>query len=237
MHRLGFVEKELPQLLEILESQESIAVASVFTHLATADCPDEDEYTFAQLKTFDRCYDMFEQRLPYYVQKHILNTAGIERFAMERTDDMVRLGIGLYGIDPLDKENKNLRTVAKLTTIITAMREWTPDITIGYSRRGVLERPSVIATLPIGYADGLNRHLGNGRASFMINGHRAPTVGNICMDSCMIDITGIPCSIGDTVEIFGPNVPVSELADILDTIPYEVLTSVSVRVKRVYYRE
>ncbi len=237
MHRLGFVESELPRLLEILEGQEVITVASVFTHLATADCLDEDAYTLSQLATFDRCYNMFEQSLPYYVQKHILNTAGIERFARERTDDLVRLGIGLYGIDPLEKDNKNLRTVAKLTTIITAMREWSPDTTIGYSRRGVLDRPSVIATLPIGYADGLNRHLGNGRASFFINGHRASTVGNICMDSCMIDVTDIPCAIGDTVEIFGPNVPVGELADILDTIPYEVLTSVSVRVKRVYYRE
>ncbi len=237
MHRLGFVEKELPKLIEILENQEIIRVASVFSHLATADCLDEDEYTCRQLATFDRCFDMLAERLPYYMEKHILNTAGIQRFGMSRHDDMARLGLGLYGIDPLEGINRKLRPVAKLTTIITALRTWPEGITVGYSRRGTLARESVIATLPIGYADGLNRHLGNGNASFYVNGHRAPTVGNICMDSCMIDVTGIQCSIGDTVEIFGPNVPVTELASILDTIPYEVLTSVSVRVKRVYYRE
>lgn len=237
MHRLGFIESELPKLLEILENQNVIRVASVFSHLATADCLDEDDYTHMQLDGFDRCYDVIASRLHYHIDKHVLNSAGIQRFAEGRNDDMARLGIGLYGIDPVDGLNKNLRPVAKLTTIITSMRTWPKGITVGYSRRGTLDRESVIATLPIGYADGLNRHLGKGAASFFINGHRAPTVGNICMDSCMIDVTGIPCGIGDTVEIFGPNVPVTELAGVLDTIPYEVLTSVSTRVKRVYYRE
>ncbi len=237
MHRLGFIEEELPRLLDIILAQHYIRVESVFSHLATADCTDQNEYTMHQLELFDRCYDIISNRLPYHVKKHILNTAGIQRFADGRNDDMARLGLGLYGIDPVEGISRNLRTVARLTTIVTALRRWPGDTSIGYSRRGYLKSPSVIATIPIGYADGLNRRLGNGRASFMVNGHRVPTVGNICMDSCMIDVTGIECSIGDTVEIFGPDVPVTEIAGVLDTIPYEVFTSVSTRVKRVYYRE
>lgn len=240
MHRLGFVENELPRLLDILSDQTTVSVATVFSHLAAADCPGDpalDSYTFMQLDTFDRCAEKISERLGYYVPKHILNTSGIERFGKSRDDDFVRLGIGLYGIEPIKSDSSDLRPVSKLTSIITAIRHWPAGTTVGYSRKGVLTRDSVVATLPIGYADGLNRHLGNGRAEFYLNGYRCPTVGNICMDSCMIDVTDVTCSIGDTVEIFGNNVLVTELSDIIDTIPYEVLTSVSDRVKRIYYRE
>lgn len=238
MHRLGFIEEELSELIEILTSQKTVRVESVFSHLSSADDPEKDVYTMMQFEKFDRCYDRISASLDYYIQKHILNTAGITRFASLRPDDdLVRLGIGLYGIDPLNPESTELRPVSSLTTIITSLRSWPTGVAIGYSRRGELTRPSRIATLPIGYADGLNRHLGNGNASFLVNGHLCPTVGNICMDSCMIDVTDAQCTIGDTVEIFGCDVSVNGIADTLDTIPYEVLTSVSDRIKRIYFRE
>ena len=151
---------------------------------------------------------------------------------------MVRLGIGLYGANTLPADiEQPLRVVSTLRTVITSIRHWPAGETIGYGRRGVLTRPSRIATIPIGYADGMNRHFGRGAISVMVNGKEAPTVGNICMDACMIDVTDIDCKVGDSVEIFGPNAPLQRLADVLDTIPYEVLTSISPRVKRIYYRE
>ena len=157
----------------------------------------------------------------------------------ERQYDMVRLGIGLYGISPLPYEATNvmLRTVAKLSTTIISLKRWPAETTIGYSRRGVLERESVIATVPIGYADGIDRHFGRGNARFVVNGHQCPTVGNICMDLCMIDVTDANASVGDRVEIFGPEAPIEMLAETLDTIPYEILTSVSPRIHRIYFRE
>ena len=151
---------------------------------------------------------------------------------------MVRLGICLYGVATMDiPQMRGLKLVSSLHTIIISIKEWPAGTSIGYGRRGKVDRSSVIATIPIGYADGLNRHLGNGHSCVWINGHRCPTIGNICMDACMIDVTGVDCKVGDVVEIFGENIPVSELSDVLDTIPYEVLASVSTRVKRVYYRE
>lgn len=151
---------------------------------------------------------------------------------------MVRLGICLYGIPTVnDGSQDELRPVSSLHSVIISIKEWSVGTTIGYSRKGVLTRNSRIATIPIGYADGIDRHLGNGNAFVLVNGHRCPTVGNICMDICMIDVTDVDCNVGDAVEIFGENVTVMELASRLDTIPYEILTSVSQRVKRVYYRE
>ena len=157
----------------------------------------------------------------------------------ERQYDMVRLGIGLYGINPLPPEatGLKLRPVARLTTTIISLKNWKPSTTIGYSRRGVIERESVIATVPIGYADGIDRHLGCGHAKFVVNGHLCPTVGNICMDLCMIDVTDADACIGDRVEIFGPEAPIEHLAEALGTIPYEMLTSVSPRIHRIYFRE
>lgn len=237
MHRVGFVEEELPDLLRAMAATDRLRAASVFSHLATADCLDMDDYTEMQLEVFERASGRIVSALPYKVKRHILNTAGIMRFPRHHYD-MVRPGIGLYGISPVPEDVPHLHTVAALRTSIVSIRHWPAGTTIGYGRRGVLTRPSVIATVPIGYADGVNRHLGRGAASFIVRGRKAPTVGNICMDQCMIDITDIPdAQIGDSVEVFGPQNPVTGLAEILDTIPYELLTAVSPRVKRIYFRE
>lgn len=237
MHRMGFTEDELPALAARLRGCRQVRAASVFSHLATADCPDMDDYTLTQLERFARYTDYLRRESGVEFKRHILNSAGILRFPQYHYD-MARLGIGLYGANTLPPEmEKPLDTVSTLRTVVIAVKERAKGETIGYARRGVLERDSVIATIPIGYADGMNRHFGNGHSKVWINGHLAPTVGNICMDACMIDVTGIPCKPGDAVEIFGPHIPVQQLADILDTIPYEVLTSVSPRVKRIYFRE
>ncbi len=237
MHRLGFLEKDLPEVIDILRRQKVIRPASVFSHLAVADEPSQDEYTRRQFELFDRCADILQGGFRHHIMRHILNSTGISRFP-EHQCDLVRLGICLYGIKTMtDGSQDGLRQVSSLSTTVISIKEWPAGTTIGYGRRGVLHRESRIATIPVGYADGVNRHLGNGNMRVLINGHRCPTVGNICMDACMIDVTDADCRVGDRVEIFGDNIPVSEIAETLDTIPYEVLTSVSSRVKRVYYRE
>lgn len=237
MHRLGFLEKDIPELVAILVSQNAVSPRSVFSHLATADCLDMDDYTLMQLETFDRCCSKLQAGFNHRILRHILNSAGITRFP-EHQYDMVRLGICLYGIPVLPNDmHGDLRPVSSLHSVIISIKEWDAGTTIGYSRKGVLHRRSRIATIPIGYADGLNRHLGNGNTHVFINGHRCPTIGNICMDACMIDVTDTDCEVGDAVEIFGNNISVIEIANKLGTIPYEVLTSISTRVKRIYYRE
>ncbi len=237
MHRMGFVEEELPEVMRILNSTEAVSIASAFSHLATADCLDMDSYTRLQLERFESFteYMLSHSRTPFL--RHILNSAGIVRFP-EYHYDMARLGIGLYGVNTLPPEvEAPLSVVSTLRTVIIAIRDWKKGESIGYARRTILERDSRIATIPIGYADGMNRHFGRGNIKVKVNGKDAPTVGNICMDACMIDVTGIDCREGDAVEIFGPSASVDRLSDLLDTIPYEILTSVSPRVKRVYYRE
>lgn len=237
MHRLGFLEEDMPELISILLSQDAIIPRSVFSHLAAADDPEMDEYTMMQFDYFKRCSDMLQSGFNHHILRHILNSTGITRFP-EMQYDMVRLGICLYGIKTMhDGSQDNLRPVSSLHSVIISIKEWEAGTTIGYNRRGVLTRHSRIATVPIGYADGLDRHLSNGNTSMMVNGHRCPTVGNICMDICMIDVTDVECKVGDTVEIFGDNIPVEELSSTLKTIPYEILTSISSRVKRVYYHE
>lgn len=237
MHRMGFVESELPELMDILASTKAVKAKTVFSHLATADCPDMDDYTELQLSRFAKYTDYMLSRSEYPILRHILNSPGILRYPQYHYD-FARLGIGLYGANTLPPEmEKPLAVVSSLRTVIIAIREYGAGETIGYGRKGLLERPSKIATLPIGYADGMNRHFGRGNISVLVNGKEAPTIGNICMDICMIDVTGIDCEVGDSVEIFGPNMPLQRLADTLDTIPYEILTSVSPRVKRLYYRE
>ncbi len=237
MHRVGFLEEELPQLINRLNESDHIHIASVFSHLATADCLDQDSYTEEQLITFDRMSSRLIKELPYRIMRHILNTAGIMRFG-EYQYDMVRLGIGLYGISPLPQKERNLAVVASLHSTIISIKKWEAGTTIGYGRRGVLNRDSVIATIPVGYADGIDRHLGNGAANFVVGGILCPTIGNICMDQCMIDVTDVHnVTIGDSVEIFGMSMPVETLAETLTTIPYEILTSVSPRVRRIYYRD
>ena len=237
MHRLGFIYEELPELIELLKNQSYVRPISIFSHLATADDFEKTDYARMQLDYFDRCCKLFTESFPFPIMRHILNTDGILRFP-EHQYEMVRLGIGLYGIPTLGNGIDNdLRTVSSLHSVIIQIREWPAGTTIGYGCHGKLERPSRIATIPLGYADGFNRRLGRGVGEVYINGKRVPTVGNICMDLFMADVTDVDCKIGDKVEIFGDHVTATEIADKLDTIPYEVLTSVSTRVKRIYYRE
>ena len=237
MHRMGFVEEELEEVMRVLNSTDAVRIASAFSHLATADCMDMDEYTLLQLDRFDRFTGYMLAESPRPFLRHVLNSAGILRFPQYHYD-MARLGIGLYGVNTLPPEvEPPLSVVSTLRTVIIAIRQWKKGESIGYARRSVLERDSRIATIPIGYADGMNRHFGRGNITVKVNGKDAPTIGNICMDACMIDVTDIDCREGDVVEIFGPSASVYRLSDLLDTIPYEILTSVSPRVKRVYFRE
>lgn len=234
MHRLGFDSRlDLPALIDRLHHQTSVIPRSVFSHFVGSDSPDFDDFSARQFALFDEASKTLQAAFPHKILRHICNSAGIERFP-ERHLDMVRLGLGLYGIDPID--NRSLQNVTTLRTTILQIRECPKGDSVGYSRRTVLERDSRIAAIPIGYADGLNRHLGNRRGYCLVNGQRADYVGNICMDVCMIDVTDTDCREGDTVEIFGDNLPPAELARLLDTIPYEILTSVSDRVKRIYFQ-
>lgn len=235
MHRLGFdPEHDLPALIDRLQHQTALLPRSVFSHFVGSDSPDFDAFSAHQFELFDKASRQLQEAFPCKILRHICNSAGIERFP-ERHLDMVRLGLGLYGIDPID--NRVLNNVTTLKTTILQIHEVSPEDTVGYSRRGHLTRKSRIAAIPIGYADGLDRHLGCGHCYCLVNGQKAPYVGNICMDVCMIDVTDIDCKEGDTVEIFGDHLPVTVLSDVLGTIPYEVLTSVSERVKRVYFQE
>lgn len=237
MHRMGFTSEQIPALCEKLHNNSKIKVATIFSHLATADCLDLNDYTHRQLRLFNEMSERITDSLSYPVKRHILNSAGILRFP-EYHYDYVRLGIGLYGANTLPPEiEQPLSVVSTLRSVIICIREVVEGEAVGYSRKGEIKTKSRIATVPIGYADGMNRKFGNGGAKVFVNGKYAPTIGNICMDAMMIDVTGIDCDEGDSVEIFGENVKLQLLADTLDTIPYEVLTSVSPRVKRVYYRE
>ena len=234
MHRLGFELSDIELLVNKLKTSPQIKVRSVFSHLAAADNEKLDNFTKQQIQIFTQCADAISKAFNHKILRHILNSAGIERFP-EFQFDMVRLGIGHYGISAL--KNANLRNVCTLKTIILQIKNVKRGETIGYGRRGIIEKDSKIAILPIGYADGYNRRLGNGLGEVYINGQRAKTVGNVCMDLLMVNVTNIEAREGNSVEIFGENVTISELADKLQTIPYEILTGVSRRVKRVYYNE
>jgi alanine racemase len=234
MHRLGFAPEDMPELVHRLQKQTAVIPCSVFSHFVGSDSPDFDDFTKLQIERFDKAADELQAAFKHHIMRHICNSAGIERFP-DVHYDMVRLGLGLYGINPID--NQPLETVCTLKTTILQIRELEKGETVGYSRKGKITKHSRIAAIPIGYADGLDRHLGNGKAYCLVNGQKAWYVGNICMDVCMIDVTDIDCQEGDTVEIFGPNLPVHVLSDILGTIPYEIISTVSIRVKRVYYTE
>ena len=235
MCRLGFNPTEdIDELIHRLKSQNAVIPRSVFSHFVGSDSDDFDEFSARQFALFDAASRRLQEAFPHTILRHIDNSAGIEHFP-ERQLDMCRLGIGLYGINP--RNNQTINTVSTLRTTILQLRRVKAGESVGYSRRTVLERDSIIAAIPIGYADGLNRHLGNRRGYCLVDGQRADYVGNICMDVAMVDVTDIPCSEGDSVEIFGNGLPVTVLSDLLDTIPYEVLTGVSNRVKRVYYKE
>ncbi|MBR2018681.1 MAG: bifunctional UDP-N-acetylmuramoyl-tripeptide:D-alanyl-D-alanine ligase/alanine racemase [Prevotella sp.] len=235
MHRLGFdPDKDIDEVIGRLKHQNAIIPRSVFSHFVGSDSDGFDDFSASQFDKFQRAADKLQAAFSHKILRHIANSAGIEHFP-ERQLDMCRLGIGLYGVNP--RNNKMINNVSTLKTTILQMRTVPADETVGYSRKGKLSQDSVIAAIPIGYADGLDRHLGNGRGYCMVNGCKAPYVGNICMDVAMIDVTGINCKEGDMVEIFGNSLPVTVLSDALDTIPYEVLTSVSNRVKRIYLME
>lgn len=237
MHRLGFTFEQLPELIAMLHRQRVLTPSSVFSHLCVADEPAQDEYTLSQFEYFDHCANMLQEAFPRPIKRHILNTSGIVRFP-ERQMDMVRIGIGLYGVKTLDDGSEDaLQPVASLHSVIISIKEWPAGTTIGYGRKGILTRRSRIATVTLGYADGLDRHFGNGNLKVWAGGALCPTVGNVCMDAVMVDVTDARCRVGDRVEIFGPHVPIEQLAAVRDTIPYEILTSISPRVKRVYFRK
>lgn len=235
MHRLGFdPENDIEELIKRLHQQNAVIPRSVFSHFVGSDSDSFDDFSKHQFELFDKASRQIQRSFSHKILRHIDNSAGIEHFP-DRQLDMCRLGLGLYGINPRD--NSIINNVSTLRTTILQMRRVKAGETVGYSRKGKITRDSMIAAIPIGYADGLNRHLGNGHCYCLVNGQRAPYVGNICMDVCMIDVTGIPCKEGDSVEIFGDHLPVTVLSDALDTIPYEVLTGISNRVRRVYFRE
>lgn len=230
MHRLGFMSNELDELLKFFSTKRRVCVKSIFSHLAAADDPMYDDFTLGQIKMFQENYAKLDKVLGYTPLHHILNSSGIERFN-DYQMDMVRLGLGIYGLSAVNQAN--LKPASSLKCDILQIKTLRPeDGTIGYGRAGKITKPVTIATLPLGYADGINRKFGNGRAKFFLNGKLVPTIGNICMDMFMIDITGVDAKVGDTVTIYGENPTASDLAEILETIPYEVLTSLDRRVKR-----
>ncbi len=232
MHRLGFMENDLDDLFFYLKQHDEVRVVSTFSHLVGAGSSSFEDFTHQQINLFRRCAAKLEAQIGYSVVKHICNTSGIIHHP-EAHLDMVRLGIGLYGYDMAPK-NIRLNPVSKLKTTISQIKYLKSSETIGYDRKGILSRDSVIATVKIGYADGYDRRLGNGVGKMRIHGHEVPTIGNICMDMCMLDITGVQVSEGDEVEVF-PNI--MQTAIDIGNIPYELLTGISSRVKRVYFYE
>ena len=236
MHRLGFMEPEIEKLQELLIASKAVKVLSIFSHLAASDEQEHDAFTQNQLELFDRLSSQISSVLEYSVFRHIANTSAISRWP-DAQFDMVRLGIGLYGIDSSYPDRSPLQTVTSLKTSISQIKQIPAGETIGYSRAGTMPEWGKIATVKIGYADGYSRALGNGVGLMLINGKEVPTIGKICMDMCMLDVTGLEVSEGDEVIVFNEQIRVEDIAASINTIPYEVLTGISQRVKRVYYYE
>ena len=234
MNRLGFRDVEVEQLIRHLKEANHLKVHSMFSHLAASDEPEQDAFTHEQIRLFDEMSNHITHELGYPVIRHMLNSAGIERFPNAQFD-MVRLGIGLYGIGAT--EQANLRNISTFKSTVAQVKQVSKGGTIGYGRSARAEHDLKIAVIPVGYADGFNRALSNGVGRLYINGFYVPVIGNICMDMCMADITGCDVKEGDEVVVFGREIPVKELADKLGTIPYEIFTGISERVKRVYYQE
>lgn len=233
MHRLGFYIEEIPMLIERLNSTNAVQVKSVFSHLAGSDDEHWDAFTIQQVRYFETCAQMLQEGMPTKIIKHICNSAGIERFAQYQFD-MCRVGIGMYGIS---FAHRTLNNVCTLRTTIISIKTVSAGETIGYGRHTLLQQDRTIAVIPIGYADGYDRRLSNYAGEVIVRGKRCPVVGNICMDQAMIDVTDTDAQVGDAVEIFGDKLPLEELSNKLQTIPYEILTSVSRRVQRVYVYE
>ena len=237
MHRLGFLFSETDGLLDAIKDNNSIKVISAFSHLVASEDPASDDFTRQQMAEFTTMTSRIEEAIGYSIIKHISNTSGISRLP-EAQFDMVRLGIGLYGIDSSNTVKQSpLATVTSLKTSISQIKELQPGDTVGYNRKGILRQGGKVATVKIGYADGYSRKLGNGKGKMLLNGKIVPTIGNICMDMCMLDITGVSANEGDEVIVFNDIIRVEEIAKTLETIPYEVLTGISARVKRVYFFE
>ena len=235
MHRLGLDSAErIKNLVAKLLVQDEMVVRSVFSHLAGADETVHDDFTLRQIHQFQDLSSLITEKLPYKVLRHILNSAGIERFP-EYQFEMVRLGIGLYGVSV--SGNNQIRSISRLKTCISQIQHIPAGDTVGYGRKGVVNKSSDIAVLPIGYADGYDRRLSNGVGKVFLKGQVVPVIGNICMDMCMIDVTGLQVAVGDEVELMGEHILVTDIANAIGTIPYEVLTGISQRVKRVYLQE
>ena len=235
MHRLGFKPSDIPEICRKIKAQNGLIVRSVFTHLSGSDSPELNDFTLRQIGLFNEALEKLETGLGYKVIKHVLNSAGIERF-VDYQKDMVRLGISLYGVSA-SGESKGLQCVCSLKTIILQIQNVPAGDSVGYNRKTFVNRDSRIAIIPIGYADGFNRQLSNGIGEVLVGGKRCPVVGNVCMDACMIDVTDVDANEGDRVIIFNEELTVNEIAEKTGTIPYEILTSISPRVKRIYYRE
>ena len=236
MHRLGFLPEDIDTLIERVKTNPKLRIKSVFSHFATSDMPEEDDFVMHQINQFELMSQRIVSAFPYKIIRHLLNTAGITRFT-DYQYDMVRLGIGVYGVAVCDEDRGKLHNVMSLKTTIKQIKEYGPGETIGYGRHGKITKPSRIAVIPIGYADGLRRQLGNGNACFWVNGKPAPIIGNICMDLTMIDVTGIDCQEDDTAVLFDDHHPIEIIAEACDTIPYEIMTRISQRVKRIYVKE
>ena len=236
MHRLGFLPDDIDALIDRVKSNPDIKIQSVFSHLATSDMPEENDFTRQQVATFEAMSSKIVNAFPYKIIRHILNTAGTTRFT-EYQYDMVRIGIGLYGVASCDEDRGKLHNVISLKSTIKQIKEYDAGETVGYGRHGRITKPSRIGVIPIGYADGLRRQLGNGAACFWVNGKPAPIIGNVCMDLCMIDVTGIECKEDDTAVLFDESHPIEEISKACNTIPYEIMTGISQRVKRVYVKE
>lgn len=234
MHRLGFSLEQIPELLMLLNENLALKVEGILTHFSSSDLESEDDFTHHQAAVFDKAYDEIAKAIGYQPTKHALNSPGMVRFP-EYHFDMVRLGIGLYGFDPA--QQLKLRAISQLKSIISQIQHLKKGETVGYSRKGKVEKDSRIAVIPIGYADGYLRVCGNGNAMVNINGVNCPTIGNVCMDMTMVDVSSVECSEGDKVIIFGDKPTIQQLAEWTNTIPYEVLTNVSSRVRRLFISE
>ena len=236
MHRLGFQENDLPELITKLKENKSVKVKSILSHLATSDDLNHQEFTISQIELFEKLSSNLISEIKINPIRHILNSSGISNFPQAQYD-MVRLGIGLYGISNDEEEQKFIENVGTLKSIISQIRTINKGESVGYGRRFIASKETKIATIPIGYADGISRQLGNEVGYISIKNKKAPIVGSVCMDMLMVDVSEIDCKEGNEVIIFGKNPTVIEISKLINTIPYEVLTSISQRVKRIFYRE
>jgi len=236
MHRLGFEEENLPELIQILKGNDAVQIKSILSHMATSDDLKHDAFSKSQIALFEKLSTQLQTELKIKPIRHILNTSGITNYPLAAYD-MVRLGIGLYGISNDAEEQKELENVGTLKSVISQIRTINAGESVGYGRRFIAETETKIATIPIGYADGIRRSWGQGAGYVTINGKKAKIIGSICMDMLMVDVSNIECKEGHTVIIFGENPTVNFIAKQLNTIPYEILTSISQRVKRVFFRE